>query len=79
MQRLAAMGSSKMSCLLAVRRGNTAGDHVHRRRFTCAVGAEKAVNLARFDGKTQVLDSRMAAVAFDETFYLNQNNSSLKR
>ena len=68
-----------MQRLAAVRRGNTAGDDVHRCRFSGAVGAEKAVDLARFDGKTQVLDSRMAAVAFDETFYLNQNNSSLKR
>ena len=61
----------------AVNRDGTRGgrdiarDDIHGRRFSRAVGTEKAEDLARIDGEADIINSLDVAVAFCEVCHLN--------
>ena len=57
---------------LTVCGSNVPRHNIHGRRFSCAVWAQKAVNLSLFHMKRQVINGQMITILFDQVFYLYQ-------
>lgn len=56
--------------------GQTAGEDIHGRGFTGAVGAEKTIDMPFFNGKGQIIHCQKIPIVFGQMFYLNHGGTS---